>query len=469
MELLRGGAEATTDPHPPTDARPAGGPAPAGPSFPTDTARTLSMLAHLIDDAITVRGVGFGVREWAAAFLGVPVTELVTTTIAPSVLDTVLASLALAGDLEAHPPVGVIGCDQEEPAEWERLELGELVARIPVALAARFAPGTLLDAPVVVEVENPYRAPGLRFRVHSRPGDAEVAAAYLDDLLARGRDLDNPFRGRVLETVFTQIGLSFRVVGPVAAGRDDVVVPARVWEVLDRNVTGLFAGLDRLRGAGLATNRGILLTGPPGTGKTALCRVLAAELAGSATVVFCDATSVQHALPLLYRELRRLGPSVVVMEDVDLVIGDRAGGASSALLDFLLALDGAMSEHEGVVTIATTNDPGSLDAAACRSARLDVVVEVPPPSAEGRAAILERYLRDVTVDSAGIDGSGVDVVRVAAATEGLTGADLRELVSDAVLHVVAAEQAGQVAAVDTAALLRLAAARRPAPLPGLYL
>jgi SpoVK/Ycf46/Vps4 family AAA+-type ATPase len=143
------------------------------------------------------------------------------------------------------------------------------------------------------------------------------------------------------------------------------------------------------------------------------------------------------------------------MEDVDLVVGDRASGSGPALLEFLVALDGAMSDHTGVVTIATTHDPGSIDPAAKRSARFDVLIEVPPPDAAGREAILVRYLRDLTDD--------VDVPRLAAATNGMSGADLRELVSDSVLHTEADD------VVDTELLIRLAVERRQRPAPGLYL
>ena len=176
------------------------------------------------------------------------------------------------------------------------------------------------------------------------------------------------------------------------------------------------------------------------------------------TVIFCDAMTVQHSVRELYKELKYLAPALVVMEDVDLVVGDRNAGASGALLDFLVALDGAMSDHSGVVTIATTNDPQAIDPAARRSARFDVLIEVPPPDQAGRAAILERYLRDLD--------NAVDIARVAAATNGMSGADLRELVSDGVLHT---SGDGADATVDTELLVRLAVERRQRPAPGLYL
>jgi SpoVK/Ycf46/Vps4 family AAA+-type ATPase len=84
-----------------------------------------------------------------------------------------------------------------------------------------------------------------------------------------------------------------------------------------------------------------------------------------------------------------------------------------------------MSAHRGVVTVATTNDPTAIDAAARRSCRFDVVLEVPVPDVAARARILERYLAALDAD--------VDIRQVAVATAGYTGADLRELMGNAVL------------------------------------
>ena len=429
-----------------------------GPSFPRHIAEALTHLAHLIDESIVLRGIGIGTREWAAAILGLAPADVAMTTAEPGLMASHLMALAFADDLERHPPTSMIGSDQEEAPDWVKLELGEVTNRVPCELAACFPAGTLILQPVVVQVTNPYNVPGLQFRVYSHPDHVGAAEAYLDALRERSRSGTNPFKNRTLETVYTQLGLTFKVLTALVTERVDVVLPDRIWSEIDRNVHGLYRAHDRLQAAGLSSNRGVLLAGPPGTGKTALCRALAHELSGDVTVIFCDAMTVQHSVRELYKELKYLAPALVVMEDVDLVVGDRNAGASGALLDFLVALDGAMSDHSGVVTIATTNDPQAIDPAARRSARFDVLIEVPPPDQPGRAAILERYLRDLD--------NAVDIARVAAATNGMSGADLRELVSDGVLHT---SGDGAAATVDTELLVRLAVERRQRPAPGLYL
>ena len=139
-------------------------------------------------------------------------------------------------------------------------------------------------------------------------------------------------------------------------------------------------------------------------------------------------------------------------EDVD---ADRhRGEPGQPLVDFLLALDGATSNHQGVATVATTNDVVAIDAAAKRAARLDRIIHVPPPDTVGRAAILRRYLRHLATD--------VDPEAVAAATDGATGADLREVVTLAVLHAATLP-------LTTDLLIRLARGAGYRPAAGQYL
>jgi len=409
--------------HDPLTPASAAGPASA---YPPSVAQTLSYLANLIDSSIQVRGSGIGIRDFAAAFLGVPTTAIVVENIELDTLEFQLAALAFADDLERHPPESVIGEDAEEPPHWHALELGELRLQIPYQLAAGFHAGELAPCPLVVSVVDTRQYDRFEISVYVRARDAGHARAYLHDLLERGRTRTNPFRGKVLETVWDGgFGLTFRGASFTPTVRDDVVLAPSVWEALDRNVRGFFRSFEDLKRAGLARNRGVLLEGPPGTGKTAACRVLAQELS-DVTVVFCDASTVSRSVRTLYKQLVHVAPAMVVMEDIDLIVRNRDHGNGATLNEFLLALDGAMSNHEGVVTIATTNDLHAIDPAARRSARFDVVVRVDLPDRNARAAILRRYLEKIEHE--------VNVETVAAATEGTSGADLRELVGLALIR-----------------------------------
>lgn len=423
-------------------------------AYPEDVGRFLSYLANMIDSSIELRGVGNSHHDFAARHLGAHTTEVIATTRALGPLDFQLAGVAFTEILRDHPPVAVIGDDADEPPQFEQTDLGDRKLSLPYEVTAAFSAGTIADCPLVVTFEEHYNE-RLRLRVWSRARDSQTAETWLNDLLHRGRAVANPFRGRFVRASNRLSNLWFSIEDIAPAERDDVVLAPDVWAEIDRSVTGVFQRRELLTAAGLSSNRGVMLVGPPGTGKTALARVLANELQGKVTVVFCDAVVVSDCVTALYRELKHLAPALVVMEDVDLVVGHRHGNAAAQLNNFLVALDGAMSTHEGVVTLASTNDQGSIDAAAQRKGRFDAIVRVDPPGIDGRAAILSRYLRRLD--------SCVDVRRVALATDGWTGADLRELVTRAVLCLPAA---GTLA---TDALLRIVREESTVTSPGQYL
>lgn len=418
--------------------------------MPVGVRDTLSWLAHLLDTAVPLR-TAEDHDEFARRQLGGDAAGVVGVRERLGPFTAPLVARVLAEDMRAHPPSDLAGLESDESPRWDRLQLDDTVETVPTSLVAAFVPGTLSAAPLVVTIDA--RWADKELIVHARAADVEAAEGYLQDVVARARGPRNYFKGRCLH--IRAVRSSFDVVPVPVPGesRDGVIVPAAVWADLDLNVAGLFRRRDLMQRLGLGTNRGLLLHGPPGTGKSALCRVLAAELAGDVTVVFCDARSIADAIEAVYEELTRLSPALVVLEDLDLVIGRRRHGNDLGLHGFLAALDGAMSRHQGVVTVATTNDPRVLDDAAVRAARFDRTVELPLPDGAQRRAILRRYLGPLA--------AAVEVAAIADGTDGASGADLRELVRRSVL--------ADGDAVTTATLERFAGDGTWAPAPaGLY-
>ena len=154
--------------------------------------------------------------------------------------------------------------------------------------------------------------------------------------------------------------------------------------------------------------------------------VVAGELAGRATVLVPGTHAVEHYLTELFDLAASLAPCLILMDDLDLIAGERGSVNPHRLREFLNVMDGGLADRSGVVVIASTNDHRKVDKAAQRSSRFDTVIHLDAPSLEGRLAILERYLSWCSAT--------LDLAAVARATDGATGADLKELVRAAVIE-----------------------------------
>jgi hypothetical protein len=256
--------------------------------------------------------------------------------------------------------------------------------------------------------------------------DRDTASAVRTEIAGLSAE-HNVFRGQVLSFAQSEHHgnelVSFLPRVPLAAG--DVVLPAGVLESIERHVAGAGNLAHELRAAGQHLKRGLLLYGPPGTGKTHTVRYLAGKLTGT-TVILLTGQSirfVESAAALA----RRLQPSMVVLEDVDLIAMDRdfSDGSNPLLFTLLDAMDGVGADAD-VTFVLTTNRADILEhALADRPGRVDLAIEIPRPDAVCRERLLRLYTRDVAVDG--------DTSAVVAATEGVTASYIRELVRRVVL------------------------------------
>ncbi|MGH3649501.1 MAG: AAA family ATPase [Acidimicrobiia bacterium] len=343
----------------------------------------------------------------------VPVTDMEAVLI-------VLAELVGAVDDKR-----VRGANPTRPPTWETLDLGAESVRVPRRISVHFLAGEAADVPIWFRSWTESGGYSQYLHVYARAADAGEAERFLPSIVDAARSSRSPYRNRVVEATMGQGGLQLRIVPTPAETRGSLVFEDGVWSAVTRNIDRMFERMSVLKAAGLGGNRGLLLAGPPGTGKTALCRALAAEHEGRSTVVIVSAAVGSYMLGSLYERLDRLAPALVLVEDLDLIVGDREHGAGPGLIQFLTVLDGLMTRHSGVVTVATTNDPKAIDAAATRAARFDQVVFLGLPSLEARRAILDLYLSKVDHNA--------DVGEISRISEGLSGADLREVVRSSVL------------------------------------
>lgn len=222
---------------------------------------------------------------------------------------------------------------------------------------------------------------------------------------------------------------------------DDVAGQEEAKEAL-QEIVDFLHNPARYREIGASIPKGVLLVGPPGTGKTLLAKAVAGEskvpffsISGSEFVelfVGMGAARVRD----LFKQAQAKAPCIVFIDEIDAIGKSRnAGGIGGndereqTLNQLLTEMDGFDSD-KGVVILAATNRPETLDKALLRPGRFDRRVPVELPDLRGREAILRVHARKVKM------APGVDFGKIARATSGASGADLANIINEAALRAV---------------------------------
>jgi transitional endoplasmic reticulum ATPase len=310
------------------------------------------------------------------------------------------------------------------------------------------------DAVAVALADTPPPAASARLRARGRAPDAEALRAALEEApvsagdwvvarLANGRRVD-------LEVLAV-------APGPVArlTASTDLDVDAAAEDGAWRGVAGLDVQVARVREMvelpmrrpdlfarlGVTPPRGVLFSGPPGSGKTLLARAVA-EASGAAffqidgpEIVSKHYGDSEAKLREVFAEAHRKAPAVIFIDEIDAIAPKRESLSGEKQLERrlvaqLLTLMDGLSARGQVVVMAATNMPQALDPALRRPGRFDREIAFTPPDRAGRRAILDVHFADAPL------ADDVDLDALADATAGFVGADLAALARESAMAAV---------------------------------
>ena len=183
---------------------------------------------------------------------------------------------------------------------------------------------------------------------------------------------------------------------------------------------------------GIQPSKGILLFGPPGTGKTMLSKAVATE--SKANFISVKGSEIlskwfgesERKIAEIFKKGKQASPCIIFFDEIDAIAPMRGSAAGEPrvverMVNTLLSEMDGLEELRGVVVIGATNRPDLIDAALLRPGRFDEVVLVPPPDEKARLEILKVHTKNMAL------GDNVNLVDLSKKTEGYSGADIEAL------------------------------------------
>ena len=206
---------------------------------------------------------------------------------------------------------------------------------------------------------------------------------------------------------------------------DDVILTDEVRKVISSSVDGLLEVRDILSKNGFSIKRGLILTGPYGTGKTMICKVLANEM--NVSVIYVLPSHIKNVKDIgrICDMARDLSPSLLILEDIDYLAQERDDENSWSVIELMNRLDG-IEKFNDVITVATTNKLEKVEKAVRnRPGRFDKVITINKPDCDLRREMLDLFTKDLELYK------DVDMDLLVKKTYNMSGAYIHHLVAAA--------------------------------------
>jgi cell division protease FtsH len=241
----------------------------------------------------------------------------------------------------------------------------------------------------------------------------------------------NIYRNKVLEMV--DGNLVFTKTESIKL--KNVFLPKRIRVEVEENTLGVLAHKEKLLKTPSGINRSIILAGNPGTGKTQLFKAISNSVQ-ECTVIWVSSKAFNYVSDVsqLYAAARDLSPTLLVIEDMDLIGSERSSQKDNKLLgEFLTQMSGSVA-NEKIITLASTNSLETIDEALRnRPGRFDRVIIVKTPNRRYRRRMLEAFLSELKVRLEVSDQTWESVI---SETRGLTGAHLKEIAKTTLIKAI---------------------------------